>query len=197
MIKRTAQDEAVRSLVDLTNQKSPRTPTRMTIQSRDHRKSPRTPTRKVVERPQSEVPSCQSLHTPPGIAIQPPLKRKRGGQYAANQRNPRTPTRMTIQSRDHRKSSRTPTRRVVERPKSEEPSCQSLHTPPGIAMQSPLKQKRGGQYAANWRSPQTPPRMTMKSIDSRKSPRTPTRRVVERPQSEVPSCQSLHTQVVQ
>ena len=57
MIKRTAQDEAVRSLVDLTNQKSPRTPTRMTIQSRDHRKSPRTPTRRVVERPQSEVPS--------------------------------------------------------------------------------------------------------------------------------------------
>ena len=128
------------------------------MQSLDRRKSPGTPPRSVVQRPQSEVYSCQSPQTPLRITMQSSPKLKGGGQYAANRKGPQIPPRMTMQ----RKSPRTPTRMPINSP-------QSL--------------QREGHYAAHLKSPRTPPRMTMQSLDQRESPGTPTRMTIHSPQS--------------
>ena len=128
------------------------------MQSLDRRKSPRTPPRSVLQRPQSEVLSCQSPQTPPRITMQSSPKLRGGGQYATNRKGPQISPRIKMQ----RKSPRTPTRMPIH-------SSQSL--------------QREGHYAAYRKSPRTPPRMTMQSLDQRKSPRTPTRMTIHSPQS--------------
>ena len=115
------------------------------MQSLDRRKSPRTPPRSVLQRPQSEVLSCQSPQTPPRITMQSSPKLRGGGQYATNRKGPQISPRIKMQ----RKSPRTPTRMTIHSP-------QSL--------------QREGRYAAHLKSPQTPQKLTMQSPHSLASP---------------------------